>query len=110
MRVSFLLPLTLLAAALPTAFACTFTQDCCWGGADNGFLGCKGQHRLSRNKCKKAKYWVDWCMNRSVTVQDCQTDCCTISTKEPRECPSGGKIKHGGIGEPLFGGDGPDGW
>ncbi|KAE9970717.1 hypothetical protein Vi05172_g9854 [Venturia inaequalis] len=93
MYFSFILPLALLAAFLPDVLACTARkQNCCWGGTDNGFVGCYNQHNFSDNLCRDKKYTADYCSRHKISAKDCSSDCCDIKTKKGIKCPG---AKHG---------------
>ncbi|KAG4441805.1 hypothetical protein IFR05_002729 [Cadophora sp. M221] len=86
--------LAAMAAITPAVMACNQAQDCCWGGKDNGYSGCKNQHHgaaeiigVSDHPCTTELYAKDFCSKRGVTVAQCDADCCQISTGFGRACP-----------------------
>ncbi|XMA14722.1 hypothetical protein WAI453_007513 [Rhynchosporium graminicola] len=86
MQVSSLFAKAIMALFVQSGAACTISQDCCWGGNDAGLNGCENQHHPA-DKCHTAAYEADFCFRNGVTVQDCDADCCSISTKWGRVCP-----------------------
>ncbi|RDI76574.1 hypothetical protein Vi05172_g13442 [Venturia inaequalis] len=99
MQLATLLSLSLAAFSFtPTTLACYWnldkskSQDCCWGGKSDprinneyGYAGCYNQHW--KDVCNKAKYKDDWCSNHNVTEQDCNADCCSVTSKKGIACP-----------------------
>ncbi|KAF2766026.1 hypothetical protein EJ03DRAFT_330525 [Teratosphaeria nubilosa] len=72
------------------------TQNCCWGGGNNGFDGCNNQHHVKgytcgpRQRCPRCKlerYVKQHCSNNGVSVEKCDADCCSTITHKGIPCP-----------------------